>query len=261
MKAFFFRPCLVLPLLAALAFCLARAAAAPAPASMPARAPIKIALMGEQTTHSLHRENDPEYPRFLGELLDPDFAIDAAKPHPMGGGHLYGAGTKFQIGNFAHPQASILDHALTNPKSYRRSDELKLAEQFAPRVVVLGPFGDHESLAKVSMDNFTKDLRALIDRIAAFPSRPKILVALPLPRGPKDEDENYRRIRRETAQVAAENKLTVIDLWTPFLGHPEFYKDGTHLTLPGREQLAKLVAAALITKTPPPPPSSIPARP
>jgi lysophospholipase L1-like esterase len=163
----------------------------------------------------------------------------------MGGGHLYGGGAKYQIGNFAHPQATVLDHALENPKSYLRSNELKLAEQFAPRIVVLGPFGDHEALAKVGFENFTKDLRAILDRLAAISSRPTILVALPIPRGPKDEDENYRRIRRETEQVARERKLAVIDLWPPFLGHPEFFKDATHLTIPGRQQLAKLVAAAV----------------
>ena len=222
-----------------------------------ASAQIKIALIGEQTTHSLHRENDPEYPKFLGESLDRDFIIDATKPHPMGGGHLYGGGAKFLIGNFAHPQATILDHALSNPKSYLRSDELKLAEAFAPHLVVLGPFGDHEALAKIGFDNFTRDLRALLDRLAAFPSHPQILVALPIPHGPKDDDENYRRIRRETEQVAREKKLAIIDLWTPFLGHPEFYKDATHLTIPGRQQLAKVVAASLtVTKIQPPPPAS-----
>ena len=222
----------------------------------PLHAQLKIAVIGEQTTHSLHRENDPEYPKFLGELLDKDFAIDATRPHPMGGGHLYGGGPKFQIGNFAHPQASVLDHALTNPKSYLRSHELKLCEEFAPQVVVLGPFGDHEGLSKVSFENFTKDLRTLVDRIAAFRSAPKIYLALPLPRGPKDEDENYRRIRRETEQVAREKGLAVIDLWTAFLGHPEYYQDATHLTIPGRQQLANVVAAAIVTKTQPPPPPS-----
>ncbi len=220
--------------------------------------PVKIAVIGEQTTHSLHRENDPEYPKFLGEILDRDFVIDATKPHPMGGGHLYGRGTNFQIGNFAHPQASILDHALTNPKSYLRSDELKLAEQFEPHLVVLGSFGDHEALAKVGFENFSRDLRRLIDRIAGFASQPQILVALPIPRGPKDEDENYRRIREETEQVAREKKLAIIDLWTPFLGHPEYYKDATHLTIPGRQQPAKLVASAVTIKIQPPPPASRP---
>lgn len=219
-------------------------------AFLSARAEIKIALLGEQTTHSFHRENDPEYPRFLGELLDADFTIDATKPHPMGGGHLYGRGTHYAVGNFGHPRGTVIDHALENPKAILRSDELKLAEQFAPHVVVVGPFGDHEPLTKVSMDNFTKDLRTLLDRIGTFSSKPTVLVALPIPRGPKDEDANYRRIRQETEQVALEKKLPLVDLWTPFLGKPEFYQDATHLTLAGRRELARIVGSAVRAHAP-----------
>lgn len=207
--------------------------------------PIKIAVIGEQTTHSLHRENDPEYPQFLGEALDADFGIDVTKPHPTGGGHLYGAGSRFAVGNFGHPRGTVIDHALENPRAILRSDELKLAEQFAPQVVVLGPFGDHEPLAKVSLDQFAPDLRRLVDRILAFGSKPRLLLALPLPRGPKDDDENYRQIRNETAQVAREKNLPTIDLWTEFLGKAEFYKDATHLTVPGRKHLAAVVARAI----------------
>ncbi|MBC7800081.1 MAG: hypothetical protein H7Z10_05630, partial [Gemmatimonadaceae bacterium] len=211
----------------------------------PLTAQTRIAVIGEQTTHSLHRENDPEYPQFLGEALDADFGIDVTKPHPNGGGHLYGSGTSYVVGNFGHPRGTVLDHALENPRAILRSEELKLAEKFAPHVVVLGPFGDHEPLTKVSLDNFTPDLRTLITRLAAFGSKPAILVALPLPRGPKDEDANYRRIRGETEQVARELRLPVIDLWTPFLGRPELYQDPTHLTVPGRKELARIVADAI----------------
>lgn len=227
----FLRHCLLIPSLLAIV--------------LPAAAQTRIAVLGEQTTHSLHRQNDPEYPRFLGEALDADFVIDETKPHPNGGGHLYGSGTHYMVGNFGHPRGTVLDHDKENPRAVIRSDELKLAEQFAPQVVVLGPFGDHEPLTEVSMDNFSRDLRALIARIGEFSSHPKILVALPLPRGGKDEDDNYRRIRQETEQVARSLQLSVVDLWTPFLNHAEFFQDATHLTVPGRRELARIVAAAI----------------
>lgn len=210
---------------------------------------IKVACIGEQTTHSFHRENDPEYPLFLGQILNDDFAVDANAQHPMGGGFLYGGGTKYRIGNFGHPRGTILDHELENPKAIIRSDELKLAQAFAPDVVVLGPFGDHEPLAKVSMDSFTNDLHALIKHIAAFESNPTILVALPLPRGPEDDDENYRRIRDETSRLAEKLSLPTIDLWTPFLGQDQLYQDATHLTVPGRKRLAEIVAEAVVNQS------------
>jgi len=212
---------------------------------LPARAQTRIACLGEQTTHSFHRENDLEYPVFLGEILDPDFKVDAAKVHPNQGGFLEGGGTKYRIGNFGHPRGTVLDHELENPRSVLRSDEFKLAERFAPNAVILGPFGDHELLTKVSMDRFTADLRTLIDRISAFSSHPVVFVVLPLPRGGTDEDANYRRIRDETLQVAREKKLPVIDLWKAFLGQKQYFKDASHLTVPGRRQLAKVVAEAI----------------
>jgi CubicO group peptidase (beta-lactamase class C family) len=212
---------------------------------------IKVACLGEQTTHSFHRENDPEYPLFLAQILNEDFTLEASAQHPMGGGFLYGGGTKYRIGNFGHPRGTVLDHALENPKAILRSDELKLAQAFAPDIVVLGPFGDHEPLAKVSMDSFTRDLQALINRIATFVRQPTILLALPLPRGPKDDDENYRRVRDETRRLAGELSLPLIDLWTPFLGQDQFYQDATHLTVPGRRRLAEIVAEAVVKHSSP----------
>ncbi len=210
-----------------------------------AQSAIKVACVGEQIVHSFHRVNDPEYPQLLGGLLDKDFKADAT-PHPIEGGFLQGGGSHYRIGNFGHPRGTVLDHGLENPKAILRSDELKLAEQFSPNIVVLGPFGDHERLTQVGMEHFKPDLRRLIDRFAAFSSKPTIYVALPIPRGPKDDDENYRRVRVETEQVAQEKKLAVIDLWTAFLGHAEFFKDATHLTVPGRRYLARLVADAIL---------------
>jgi hypothetical protein len=210
----------------------------------PPLAPTRVALLGEQTTHSLHRDNDPEFPLFLGQRLDVDFKADAAAA-PTGGGFLTGGGTHYRVGNFGHPQGSVIDHALENPKSVLRSEELKLAEKFAPAIVVLGPFGDHESLTQVGLEHFAPDLGALIEKIAAFPSHPKLYLALPIPRGGKDEDENYRRFRNETKAIADERRLEVIDLWAEFLGRGDLFQDATHLTVPGRKELARIVAEAI----------------
>jgi hypothetical protein len=207
-------------------------------------APVRIACVGEQLVHSYHRENDPEYPQFLGELLDADFKAEPT-PHPMQGGFLYGGGSRFRIGNFGHPRGTVIDHGLENPKAILRSGELRLAERFAPDIVVLGPFGYHESLTGVGMDHFAPDLRRLIDRIQAFGSRPAVYVALPVPFGAKDDNRNFRRVRSETEQVARERKLPIIDLWSAFLGHDGYFKDGFHLTESGRRHLARVVADAI----------------
>jgi hypothetical protein len=192
-------------------------------------------------------------------MLDTDFQA-ATNAAPMGEGFIYGGGTHYRIGNFGHPQGTILDHDQTNPKSFLRSDELKLTEKFQPNIVVFGPFGDHEALSKVSMDLFKTNLVTLLDRIASFDSKPLIYVALPLPRGGKDEDTTYRRMRVEMLQVAGERKLPVIDLWISFMGQTNYFKDATHMTEPGRHQLAKVVKDAITTAPKPVLPESRPAK-
>src|SRR4051812_47923751 len=122
-----------------------------------AQAVTKVACVGEQTTHSLHRENDPEYPYLMAMQLDADFAA-TTQMAPHGGGFLEGGGTNFTIGNFAHPQASVLSHTQENPKTYLKSEEFPLLVAFEPDLVVLGPFAWHDVLSGVPLTNFPADL-------------------------------------------------------------------------------------------------------
>ena len=158
-----------------------------------AQAQTKVACVGEQTTHSLHRENDPEYPEMMAKLLDADF-VAGPKMAPHGGGFLEGGGTNFTIGNFGHPQASVLNHELENPKTYLKSEEFTLLVAFQPKIVVLGPFGDHEELSNVDFLNFPADMKALVDALLAIESKPVVAMATPLPEGGKDDSVPYRQI-------------------------------------------------------------------
>jgi MYXO-CTERM domain-containing protein len=218
--------------------CLVLAFAMSAPAL--AQAQLKVACAGEQTTHSLHRENDPEYPLLMGMLLDTDFvASDKMAPH--GGGFLEGGGSGFTIGNFGHPQASVLDHALENPKTYLKSEEFTLLSGFMPRIVVLGPFGEHDRLSMVPMIQFPTDLDALIAALQALESKPLVALATPLPPGGADKADVITEIRGYTVIAADQHQLPTIDLWTEFLGKANLFQDDTHLTLEGRGHLAEFV--------------------
>jgi MYXO-CTERM domain-containing protein len=205
-----------------------------------ALAQLKVACAGEQTTHSLHRENDPEYPLLMGMLLDTDFvATDKMAPH--GGGFLEGGGSMFSIGNFGHPQASVLDHALENPKTYLKSEEFTLLSGFMPRIVVLGPFGEHDRLSMVPLIQFPTDLDALIAALQAIESKPLVALATPLPPGGTDKADAITEIRGYTLIAADQHQLPTIDLWTEFLGKTNLFQDDTHLTLEGRGHLAEFV--------------------
>src|SRR6478609_5273804 len=104
--------------------------------SAAADAATKVACAGEQTTHSAHRTNDPEYPLLLGKLLDPGFS-DSGKMALYGGGFVEGTGPLFAVGNFAHPQGTVLVHDLTDPKTYTKSDEYQQLRAYLPDLVVL----------------------------------------------------------------------------------------------------------------------------
>jgi MYXO-CTERM domain-containing protein len=224
--------------------CCALALALAVPAA--ARAQVKVACAGEQTTHSLHRENDPEYPLLMGMLLDTDFvATDKMAPH--GGGFLEGGGSSFTIGNFGHPQASVLDHALENPKTYLKSEELVLLSAFMPRIVVLGPFGEHDRLSMVPVTQFPTDFDALIAALQAIESKPLVALATPLPPGGADKADAITEIKGYTLAAATQHTLPTIDLWTEFLGKTNLFQDDTHLTLEGRGHLAQFVGSSVKT--------------
>ena len=206
----------------------------------------KVGCAGEQTTHSLHRENDPEYPFLMAQQLDADFvATDKMAPH--GGGFLEGGGTSFTIGNFGHPQASVLNHDLENPKTYLKSEEFTLLSAFAPNIVVLGPFGDHDVLAGVPLTQFPADFDALIAGLQAIASKPLVALATPLPEGGVDKADGFTEINGYTQAAATKHQLPVIDLWVEFLGKTTLYQDDFHLTVEGRTHLATFVGDAVKT--------------
>lgn len=211
-----------------------------------ASAQTKIACIGEATTHSAHRNYDPEYPALMGGYLDADFRVEPTPANPLSGGMLYGAGTNYRVGNFGLPTGVAVDTASTEVAATIRSPQLRTAESFGPQVVILGPYGPHEPYAEVSLpERFAPDLKALATRILAFPSKPTVFIALPIARWGDDTDSVRRNIRNWTVQVAEEMKLPQIDLWTAFLGKRAEFQDQNHLALAGRERMARVISDAV----------------
>ncbi len=212
--------------------------------SASADAQTRVACAGEQTTHSLHRENDPEYPLLMAQLLDADF-VDSGKMAPMGGGFLEGGGTNFTVGSFAHPQASVLNHDLENPKTFLKSAEFQLLIAFKPNIVVLGPFGYHETAAPLA--NFPADMKALLDAVLAIDSKPTVALATPLPKSGVDKADAFTEIDKYTRAAATERQLPLVDVWQEFTGKAALYQDDFHLKVDGRAHLALFVGEAVKT--------------
>lgn len=214
--------------------------------SGPALAKTKVACVGEQTTHSLHRENDPEYPFLMAKQLDADF-LATTKMAPHGGGFLEGGGTNFTVGNFAHPQASVLNHDQTDPRTYLKSEEFPLLVAFKPDLVVLGPFGWHDVLSKVPLSNFPSDMDALIAAVQAIDSKPRIALATPVPEGGADKADGFTQIDTLTRAAATQHQLPIIDVWKELTGKASLYQDDFHLSVEGRTHLAGFVGNAVKT--------------
>jgi hypothetical protein len=228
------RFCGLLGTLLAATGCAGSQAVAPPPAPAPATtgeaagpAPVvRVACVGEQTTHSAHREYDPEYPARLAQLL--------------------GAG--FEVRNFGLPKGRVLVNGTgKESEPYGSSAEMAASLAFAPNVVVMGPWGRHDTYKgnwPEHKPEFAGDLEALLKRYLALPAPPKVLVVLPLPLN-GTEDGPMSELVEPTRAVATALQLPIVDLWGAFLGKRELYKDSTHLRPDGQQRQAEVVAAAV----------------
>lgn len=208
----------------------------------------KIACLGEATTHSVHRQiYDPEYPELLGIYIDTNFKVEPTPANPLDGGMLYGNGTNYRIGNFGLPTGVAFENAGPEVTPTLGSPQLMMAETFAPDVVVLGPYGPHEpeTHSATTIDHFLPDFRKLAMRVMAFTSKPKVFIAIPIPRSGTAGDATREMIHAATIQVAMELGLSTIDLWNAFLGKVDEFADQNHLTLAGRTHHAQVVGDAI----------------
>jgi MYXO-CTERM domain-containing protein len=211
-------------------------AAVLASASEARSAVVKIACIGEQTTHSdqFPSTGVGEYPWMLQMMLGADY--DAR--------------------NFGDCCATILQgypkQAETHP--YLMGKPYPLSTAFAPDVVVIGSWGKHDTEIANSVyagvldaTKLRADYDTLVTTYLNLPNHPKIYVSLPVPI-PKGAPTGVTTtvILPAIKSVAAERGLPVIDLYAAFLNHPELYKDDTHVSNDtGLHTIANLVYAAL----------------
>jgi len=215
-----------------------------------AAAPIKVACIGEQTTHSDLFPGSPEaqppgmqeYPRKLQDLL--------------------GAG--YQVMNYGDCCASVIGgyvHSETHP--YVGGKNYNAAVAFAPDIVVIGSWGRHDwgksamtALAAFSVPAFQTGYEDIIMKFQALPSKPKIFAStlIPIPNGMDGPDNGYKTSPQSdvVTMLATKYSLPTVDLFTAFTGHPELFiqppmkdSDGEHTSDAGSTKIAQLVAAAI----------------
>jgi lysophospholipase L1-like esterase len=210
------------------------AAAAPAVAQDGGPVVVKVACAGEHTTNSVYVADQDEYPARLQALL----------------------GAAYQVMNFGYPRATVQTENLTFPNAMPLVQTMEFAASLAygPDVVVIGPFGRHDSAADyasaaaIDRQKFTAGLTALVRAYRGLPRPPAIYLALPVPY-PSGTGEGVMSavVLPATRDVARSEGLPVIDYWTRFLGKPELFSNADHFTPEGIQRQAELVRDALLS--------------
>jgi len=222
-----------------------------------AAAPVlKVACIGEQTTHSdlfPSRTNQPvgmqEYPAMLQTLL--------------------GAG--YNVMNYGDCCASVISgYTTSETHPFISGNQFNPSISFAPDIVIIGSWGRHDwgmsaqnALAafeagdtQTMFTKFQTDYDTLVSKYIAAASKPKIYCStpIPIPFGNDGPDDGYKTSPAAAAitSVCQKYSLPIIDLFTAFTGHKEYYinppekdSEGEHTSTAGAMEIAQLVFEAI----------------
>lgn len=178
-------------------------------------APTKWACIGNSITQG---SNGPSYTAKLAELL----------------------GNEYLVENDGVSGTTLLKRG-DNP--YWKNGKLANVFAFKPDIISI-KLGTNDSKAwnwKYGSE-FEADLNALIDTLAAMPSKPRIFLALPCPAFANpfaiDDAVISGSIIPVIRKVASARGLGLIDANTPLRGHPEWFGDGVHPNSGGAAAIA-----------------------
>lgn len=196
----------------------------------PAAEKVRVACIGDSITYGLgveDRDHD-HYPAQLGRLLGPGY----------------------DVRNFGVSGATLLRRS---KYPYWDVPEFEAAIAFRPDIVVimLGT-NDAKTPNAKNRGEFADDLRAMIDLVAALPSRPRIWVCLPPPVFGILTSFSFPALRNEIIpqirQVAEEKEAGVIDVFSALASQSDLLPDGVHPNAEGAAVIAETVYKALASE-------------
>lgn len=185
---------------------------------------IRIACVGNSITegYGLADPKSESYPSILQDLL----------------------GEKYDVRNFGLSARTLM---LKGNRPYMKEQKFEEAQAFLPDIVTI-KLGTNDSKPQnwIHHAEFKNDLKTLIHKFQSLSSHPRIYLCLPIPGDNKEWGINdsiiYHKIIPYIKEVAAEEHLPVIDLYTAMLPYyPQEYQDGVHPNKDG----AKIIAAQI----------------
>ena len=157
-------------------------------------------------------------------------------------------GSNYSVGNFGVGGATI---TVNSGKPYVNESVFQDSKEFKPDIVIimLGTNDAHPAL-KLNTSSFVNNYAKLIEKFQELDSKPKVWIVKPPPifnNGTGLSTENFDTyIIPAIERVADQTNLALIDVYTPLLDHPEYFKDGVHLNIEGSQVVANIIYNALI---------------
>jgi lysophospholipase L1-like esterase len=152
-------------------------------------------------------------------------------------------GPNYRVNNFGVTGSTV---SLNSDNPYLNSNAFRLAKQFQPTtvIIILGT-NDARSDNYPQANNFVSDYKQLISQFQSLESKPQIFLGLPPPIFNNTlglSSSNYTiGILPKIEQLANETGLPLIDIYTPMLGHPEYFVDGIHPNTEGAQVIANII--------------------
>jgi lysophospholipase L1-like esterase len=159
-------------------------------------------------------------------------------------------GSSSVVGAFGYNGAAV---NLWADRAYWGSEPYRDARSFAPTTVIL-MLGTNDARTNLegNVSDFVGDYERMLQRIQDFSSKPQIYLVIPPPIFDNDLNLNSSFYMQEIIprihKVANDMGLPVIDVYTPLVGHSEYFLDGAHPNAQGAQIIANTIYQA-ITKS------------
>jgi len=190
------------------------------PSTMPTHGfPIKVTCVGDSITQ------DSEYPLDLQTML----------------------GNNYSVGNFGSRESTVLRISW---KPYMNQSEFQGAMDFQPDIVVI-MLGTNDGLWMLQSFNesFEEDYAMLIGCFRQLDSNPQILIVKSPPIFSNCSDLSpafhSETIIHMTEDLASRLNLPIIDVYSTFSDHAEYFDDGVHPNSDGAALIASQVYGAI----------------
>jgi len=159
-------------------------------------------------------------------------------------------GSEYSVRNFGVNGSTVL---LNSWKPYMNQSEFQQALDFKPNIVIimLGTNDDLEML-RPSNSSFEEDYAKLINAFQQLESKPKIWIVTPPPifSNSSDLSSPYLSgvIIPKIEDLANKMNLAIIDVYTAFDDHSNYFVDGVHPNAQGAALIASEVCKAIVQK-------------